>query len=62
MSKIQLKIGDKVELWSGTKGEVTILNFHNLTILNENTYSQTFHKISIRIINGILVDSFDVVF
>ena len=45
MEKLELKIGDKVELWNGSKGEVTILNFPNITILNKNTYSQVFHRI-----------------
>jgi hypothetical protein len=62
MEKIELKIGDKVELWNGSKGEVTILNFPNITILNKNTYSQVFHRMDIKFVNGILVDGRDVVF
>ena len=62
MEKLELKIGDKVELWNGSKGEVTILNFPNITILNKNTYSQVFHRMNIKYVNGILVDGRDVVF
>ena len=62
MEKIELKIGDKVELWNGSKGEVTILNFPNITILNTNTYSQVFHRMDIKFVNGVLVNGVDVVF
>ena len=62
MKKIELKISDKVELWNGSKGEVTILNFPNITILNKNTYSQVFHRMDIKSVNGVLVDDCDVVF
>ena len=62
MKKIELKIGDKVELWNGSKGEITILNFPKITILNTNTYSQVFHIMDVKLINGILVDGCDVVF
>jgi hypothetical protein len=62
MKKIELKIGDKVELWNGSKGEITILNFPNITILNKNTYSQVFHRMDIKVVNGLLVDGCDVVF
>ena len=62
MEKLELKIGDKVELWNGSKGEVTILNFPNITILNKNTYSQVFHRMNVKYVNGILVDGRDVVF
>jgi hypothetical protein len=62
MKKIELKIRDKVELWNGSKGEVTILNFPKITILNKNTYSQVFHRMDIKLVNGVLVDDFDVVF
>jgi hypothetical protein len=62
MDKLELKIGDKVELWNGSKGEVTILNFPNITILNKNTYSQVFHRMNIKYVNGILIDGRDVIF
>jgi len=62
MTKLELKIGDKVELWNGSKGEVTILNFPNITILNKHTYSQVSHIMNIKYINGVEVDGRDVVF
>ena len=62
MKKIELKIGDKVELWNGSNGEITILNFPKITILNPKTYSQVFHIMDVKLINGILVDGCDVVF
>ena len=62
MEKLELKIGDNVKLWNGSKGEVTILNFPNITILNKNTYSQVFHRMNIKYVNGVLVDGCDVVF
>ena len=58
----KMKKIDKVELWNGSKGEVTILNFPNITILNKNTYSQVFHRMDIKSVNGVLVDDCDVVF
>ena len=62
MKKIELKISDKVELWNGSKGEVTILNCPNIILLNKNTYLQVFHRMDIKSVNGVLVDDCDVVF
>jgi hypothetical protein len=62
MEKIELKIGDKVELWNGTTGEVTELEFPAITIQNKNSYPQEFHRMNLKFVNGKLVDGRDVVF
>lgn len=62
MKKIELKIGDKVELWNGTIGEVIGFEFPTITIQNKNSYPQEFHRMNLKFVNGQLVDGLDVVF
>lgn len=62
MKKLELKIGDKVELWNGSFSEVSELNSPNVTLTNPNTYTQTYHKMNIKKVNGVDVDGRDVVF
>lgn len=62
MEKIILKIGDNVELWNGSFGEVVGLESPMITIINPNTYPQTFHKVNIKTINGVYYDGRDVSF
>ena len=62
MRKIILKIGDNVELWNGSFGEVVGLESPMITITNPNTYPQTFHKMNIKTINGVEYDGRDVSF
>lgn len=62
MEKLELKIGDNVELWNGSTGEVIGLEFPVITIHNKNSYPQEFHRVNIKYVNGILIDGCDVVF
>ena len=62
MKQINLKIGDKVELWNGTTGEVFGLEFPMITISNPNSFTQKFHLMNLKFVNGMSVDGMDVIF
>lgn len=56
MNKIKLKIGDKIETWNGSKGEVSELNFPNISLTNSSSFTQEFHIMNIKFVNGKLID------
>jgi len=56
MEKHILKIGDDIELWNGSTGEITELEFPNITISHKDTYPQTFHRMNIKRVNGVVYD------
>lgn len=58
MKTIKLKLGDSVELFNGTKGVITKINYENcnVEITGLCDYPQEFHKVNIKIINEIDIE------
>lgn len=60
--KKELKIGDNVEMWNGSRGNVSGLNYPMITISSENSYPQELHLMNLKFINNELVDNIEVIF
>lgn len=57
-----IKIGDFVELYNGTKGNVLDINKSNMNLLVQAGYDMWFHIQNVEKVNGVLIDSDDLTF
>lgn len=61
MDKLELKIGDFVEMWNGSRGNVTKLKFPILEIEYQGS-KEEIHRVNIKKVNDLLIDGRDVIF
>lgn len=61
MDKLELKIDDFVEMWNGSRGNVTKLKFPILEIEYQGT-KEEIHRVNIKKVNDLLIDGRDVIF
>lgn len=61
MDKLELKIDDFVEMWNGSRGNVTKLKFPILEIEYQGS-KEEIHRVNIKKVNDLLIDGRDVIF
>ena len=61
MDKLELKIGDFIEMWNGSRGNVTKLKFPILEIEYQGS-KEEIHRVNIKRVNDLLIDGRDVIF
>ncbi len=61
MDKLELKVGDFVEMWNGSRGNVTKLKFPILEIEYQGS-KEEIHRVNIKKVNDLLIDGRDVIF
>ncbi len=61
MDKLELKIDDFVEMWNGSRGNVTKLKFPILEIEYQGS-KEEIHRVNIKRVNDLLIDGRDVIF
>ena len=61
MDKLELKIDDFVEMWNGSRGNVTKLKFPILEIEYQGR-KEEIHRVNIKKVNDLLIDGRDVIF
>ena len=61
MDKLELKIDDFVEMWNGSRGNVTKLKFPILEIEYQGI-KEEIHRVNIKKVNDLLIDGRDVIF
>lgn len=61
MDKLELKINDFVEMWNGSRGNVTKLKFPILEIEYQGS-KEEIHRVNIKKVNDLLIDGRDVIF
>lgn len=61
MDKLELKIDDFVEMWNGSRGNVTKLKFPILEIEYQGN-KEEIHRVNIKRVNDLLIDGRDVIF
>ena len=56
MKNVEIKIGDNVELFNGTKGTVSSLEWPMVVLSSSISYTQSFHKANIEKVNDVICD------